>query len=255
MIKLCIFVMALLLTGCATTGEHSLLGWFFGRKAREEQKVEARAQVVEDRAVTAAQVEIRKTAVALAAAAEEQPASRPVQVAQRTNGNAETILTQRAPLSVGAADEAVRIARDLLSAEVAKREAAEKSQSGAEQANRELGRQLEELRAQLVTLAKERAAEAANNLRLANELRAATIWKWIGTAGTALMTLAALAYRYNLGGLQKGVADGLAGLQHKFGGSDEDLAAVKAAIDAATLPATQNQLFNLVAKAMASKTK
>ena len=201
----------------------------------------------------AAQKEVRKTGVALDAAAQENPASRSVAVAKRTNGNADALLNQRAPLPVAEADEAVRIVRDLLSEEPARRESAEKSQGAAEDSARKLGAELDALRTQLTTLRKASAEEAANNLRLANELRAATLWKWLATAGTVLMTVAALAYRYNLGGLQTGVADGLAKLHSKYGASDEDVAALRSSIDAATLPYTQNQIFNLVAKAVAAK--
>lgn len=248
-----ILFLALSLAGCATTGDHPFLSWVFGRKARQEQKVEARAGQAEDEVVRAAQKEVRKTGVALDAAAQENPASRSVAVAKRTNGNADALLTQRAPLPVAEADAAVRIVRDLLSEEKAPREQAEKSQSADEDSARKLGAELDALRTQLTNLRKASAEEAANNLRLANELRAATLWKWLATAGTVLMTVAALAYRYNLGGLQTGVADGLAKLHSKYGASDEDVAALRSSIDAATLPYTQNQIFNLVAKAVAAK--
>ena len=248
-----ILALPLLPTGCATTGEHGFLSWMFGRKARQEQKVEARTGQAEDEVVRAAQKEVRKTGVALDAAAQENPASRSVAVAKRTNANADALLTQRSPLPVAEADEAVRIVRDLLSEETARRESAEKSQGAAEDSARKLGAELDALRTQLTTLRKASAEEAANNLRLANELRAATLWKWLATAGTVLMTVAALAYRYNLGGLQTGVADGLAKLHSKYGASDEDVSAVRSSIDAATLPYTQNQIFNLVAKAVAAK--
>lgn len=244
---------SLSMAGCANTGEHPLLSWMFGRKARQEQKVEARTGQAEDEVVRLAQKEVRKTGVALDAAAQENPASRSVAVAKRTNTNADALLTQRAPLPVAEADEAVRIVRDLLSEETARRESAEKSQGAAEDSARKLGAELDALRTQLDSLRKASAEEAANNLRLANELRAATLWKWLATAGTVLMTVAALAYRYNLGGLQVGVAEGLSKLQHRYGATDEDVSAVKSSIDAATLPYTQNQIFNLVAKAVAAK--
>ena len=248
-----VLFLALSMAGCATTGEHPLLSWMFGRKARQEQQVEARTGQAEDEVVRAAQKEVRKTGVALDAAAQENPASRSVAVAKRTNANADALLTQRAPLPVAEADAAVRIVRDLLSEEKAPREQAEKSQAADEDSARKLGAELDALRTQLDNLRKASAEEAANNLRLANELRAATLWKWLATAGTVIMTVAALAYRYNLGGLQTGVADGLAKLHSKYGASDEDVAAVRSSIDAATLPYTQNQIFNLVAKAVAAK--
>ena len=248
-----VLFLALSMAGCATTGEYPLLSWMFGRKARQEQKVEVRTGEAEDEVVRAAQKEVRKTGVALDAAAQENPASRSVAVAKRTNATADALLTQRAPLPVAEADAAVRIVRDLLSEEKARRESAEKSQGAAEDSARKLGAELDALRTQLDNLRKASAEEAANNLRLANELRAATLWKWLATAGTVIMTVAALAYRYNLGGLQAGVADGLAKLHSKYGASDEDVAAVRSSIDAATLPYTQNQIFNLVAKAVAAK--
>ena len=248
-----VLFLALSMAGCANTGEHPLLSWIFGRKARQEQKVEARTGQAADEVVRAAQKEVRKTGVALDAAAQENPASRSVAVAKRTNGNADALLNQRAPLPVAEADAAVQIVRDLLSEEPARRESAEKSQGAAEDSARKLGAELDALRTQLDNLRKASAEEAANNLRLANELRAATLWKWLATAGTVIMTVAALAYRYNLGGLQTGVADGLAKLHSKYGASDEDVSAVRSSIDAATLPYTQNQIFNLVAKAVAAK--
>ncbi len=37
-----VLFLALSMAGCATTGDHPFLSWMFGRKARQEQKVEER---------------------------------------------------------------------------------------------------------------------------------------------------------------------------------------------------------------------
>lgn len=238
----CVLCIVLFLTaGCTSTSSWNPLNAWFGRKANAEAKTEAKASAVEDKSVTAAQVEVVKTGVALAAAAVEHPESRPVQVAQRTNANAAALLNQREALSVAAHDEAVATAQGLLSAETAKREAAEKAQAQTEARNRDMGEQLEKLRGQLKQLSKERAEEAAKNLALANELRAATIWKWAGTAGSVLLGLAAVAYRLNLGRFQTGAAEVLARLKQTHG--DEVAGTARSVLDAVLHTGEQKAVF------------
>jgi hypothetical protein len=86
------------------------------------------------------------------------------------------------------------------------------------------------------------AAEAETNLRLANRLRAATLWKWASTAGALALGALALAYRYNLGNLQVGVGQALGAFQKKYGTSDEDLTAMQHSIDALVSQAQQRAI-------------
>jgi hypothetical protein len=245
---------ALALAGCVSTGGgNGLLGWLYGRKAAKEERIEHKQDEATKEATHAAHIEVRKTAEALTVAAAENPDSRAVQVAQRTNQNADSILSQTDPLTVKEGADAVAIVQGLLDKETAKREAAEKRQREAEKSAEDLGEEIATLRSQLVNIAEDRRREAENNLATANELRKANIWKWATTAGTLLFAALSLAYRYNLGGLQTGVGEALAHLQHKRGASDEDVQAMKAKIDALTLPGTQSAIFQTLTKVLASK--
>jgi len=204
-----IVAIALCFTGCSSTGGFNPLRSWFGRKAAAEQKAEVKAGVLEDKTVDAAQVEVVKTGIALEAA----PPSRPVEVAKRTNDNAEALLNQRKPLNAATLAEVKTTVAGLLSVETAKREAAEKAQLATEKQNQTLSQELEQTRADLKELAKARAVEAANNLELANQLRWANIVKYAGIAASTLLSLAVIAYRLNIGRLQTGAAEVLAKLQ------------------------------------------
>lgn len=208
----------LLVAGCATSGGVVQSFWssIFGRKAAAVQKAEAKQGTLEDKAVTAAQVEVIKTGVALAAADD----SLPVEVARRTNANAAALLNQREALSVAVQDDAVATAKGLL----ARAEAAERSQQATEATNRTMSAQLASVRAELKKLATERDEEARKNLTLANELRSATVVKWAGVAGSTLLGLLAIAYRLNIGRLQTAAGEVLAHVQEKHGKDAADAA-------------------------------
>lgn len=204
--------------GCASTGSGwNLFGAWFGRKAAAEAKNEAKAGETENRLVTAAQVEVQKTAVALDAAVAAHPGSRPVLVAQRTNRNALGLLNQRNPLGLDLVEEAERITQGLLSVEVAAREAAEAKQAASEKQNIGIAAELGAIREKAKQLAKERTAEAAKNLELANELRVSKILQYASTAASVGLGLLALAYRLNIGRFQEGLGTVLAHVQTKHG--------------------------------------
>lgn len=244
-----------LFAGCATaTGTRrswNPLDWIYGRKAASAATSEAKATTAEAEMVQAAQVEVVKTGVALDAARREHPESRPVEVAQRTNANAAALLNQRQPLTVAETQDAKATADGLLSEEKGRRAQAEAAQEKAEGTARKLSEDLGELRARLEALKGEVANESANNLRLANELRAATLWKWVSTAGAAALGLLALAYRLNLGNLQTGVGEALGHFQKKYGTSDDDLKEMKASIDALVGKAQQTAISKGVASILA----
>jgi hypothetical protein len=231
-----------LLPGCASSGGgwNPLRSWF-GRKAAAEAKAEAKTVVVEDTVVQAAQVEVVKTGVALRAVAMEHPESRAVEVANRTNANAAALLNQRAPLTVAQMEEAIATANGLLSAETAKREAAEKAQQSTEKENRNMAEELGTLRADLKRLGEERKAEAAANLETANQLRAANIWKWTTTAASAVFAVGMLLYRANAFGMATRLAGGLAQLEQAHGTGTADLA--RGALDVALDTADKNKIF------------
>lgn len=239
-------LLAALLAGCTTAAgtRRSLnpLDWLFGRKATAVATTEAKQDTAATEIVHAAQLEVLKTGAALAAAREENPQSRPVEVAQRTNGNAAALLAQQDPLSMAEQQAALQTVRGLLSTEVAAREKAEQAQAAAEGHAAKLSEQLADLRTRLEALRGEAVAEAADNLKLANQLRAATIWKWTSTGGAMLLGVLALAYRYNLGNLQTGVGQALGRFQAKYGTKDDDLLAMQHAIDALTGKAQQNAI-------------
>lgn len=248
-----VILFVLLVAGCTTvTGGFSILKpgtWFQGRAAAAVVKEENKQATQEDKAVDAAQTEVMKTGLALKTA----PASRPVEVATRTNANAAALLNQRKPVSAATMAEINEVVTGLLSESAEARNAAESKQTAAEGQLRELSRDLEATRAKLIELHAKRDKEAAENLALANELRNQVFLKWAGFTCSALMAAAAFAYRMNLGNLQTGVANGLAHLQHKYGSTDEDVAAVKTEIDTLTGKGQQKAIFGLVTTALYSK--
>lgn len=230
------------ISGCATsnTGPQSFLGRIFGRKAIAADKENAKVDRQEDQTVTAAQLEVVKTRFALASA----PQSRPVEVATRTNENAFSLLNQRSPLTVGQMGEAQELVRGLLSEEAAKREAAEKKQAEAEKSIAKLSEELASTREHAKKLTKERDAEAARNLELANELRMERLQKWAGVGLSALLTLATIAYRLNVGRLQEGAAEAIVRLRKQHGDAVADTAI--GGIDWATDKGSQSQIAKMV---------
>lgn len=217
--KLPYILLPLLLAGCATQGGfvNGLWSKMFGRKAEAVAKTEVKADKLEDKEVTAAHVEVVKTGILLDAAKAENPESRPVAMAARTNQNAGELLNHRDPLSVATVDEAVAVARGLISSESDARAKAERAQATAEGANRQLSEELTKTRNDLKKLSAERDEEARNNLALANELRTERVVKWAGMAGSALLGLAAIAYRLNIGRFQDAAATVLSNIQAKHG--------------------------------------
>ena len=254
MIVLAVLTIALL-AGCVnaanTTRSWNPLDWLFGRKAAAVATTEAKQTTTETALVHAAQLEVVKTGEALAVANEENPESRPVAVARRTNANAAALLNQREPLALAEQQAALDTVRGLLSQETTRRESAERAQQEAEGSARKLSAELGELRTRLEALRGEQAQEAADNLLLANKLRAATIWKWTSTVGAAALGLLALAYRLNLGNLQTGVGEALGHFQKKYGTGDEDLKTMKAAIDALVNKGQQTAISKGVAAILA----
>lgn len=249
---LLILFAAVLLAGCTTVANTrrswNPLDWVFGRKAAAATTNQAKQDGAKEAIVHAAQIEVVKTGEALAVAREEHPDSRPVEVAQRTNSNAAALLNQREQLTLAEQQAALDTVRGLLSQEIARREKAEQAQAATEGSARKLSAELGELRTRLEALRGEQAQEAANNLRLANELRAATIWKWCSTGGALLLGAVALAYRFNLGNLQTGVGEALGKFQSKYGTTDEDLAQMRHAIDALVGKGQQTAIANVAAK-------
>lgn len=238
----CLLASVVLLTGCASKPSGGLLGWVFGRKAAAVAKVENKVAALEDNLVDGAQVEVAKTGLALQAATP----SRPVEVAQRTNANAAALLNQRKPLNAATLAEITELVGGLLSEETAKRDAAEAGQRQAEGRNGELSRELEAVRGELKELGKQRDAEAANNLALANELRWKTIVAYSGVALSTLLGLAAFAYKANLGNFRGATAELLGTLRKKDPATAEVATTV---FDAALSKGEQNKvaqlLFNL----------
>lgn len=242
----------LVLVGCTTAAgtrkSWNPLDWLFGRKGAAVATTEAKQTTAEQAIVHAAQIEVVKTGEALARAREEHPDSRPVVIAQRTNANAAALLSQREQLTLAEQQTALETVRGLLSEETARREAAERAQQEAEGSARKLSAELGELRTRLEALRGEYAQESANNLRLANQLRAAVIWKWASTGGALLLGALALIYRYNIGNLHAGVGEALGRFQKKYGSSDEDLQQMQHAIDALTGKAQQGAISAIAAR-------
>lgn len=242
----------LVLIGCTTAAgtrrSMNPLDWLFGRKAAAVASTDAKRGDAEEAIVHAAQIEVVKTGEALAVARETHPESRPVEVAQRTNTNATALLNQRDQLTLAEQQAALQVVRGLLSDETTRRETAERAQADAEGSARKLSAELGELRTRLEALRGEQAQEAANNLRLANELRAATLWKWASTGGALLLGAVALAYRYNLGNLQVGVGEALGAFKRKYGTKDEDLLEMQHAIDALVGKGQQAAISTIAAR-------
>ena len=243
-------LMAAMLAGCQSSRQVltklNPLNWGSGRAAKAEVKAEAKADSLEDRLVKQAQVEVVKTGAALASARVENPASRPVEVAERTNANAAALLNQREPLDVATSQAALETARGLLSAEVTAREKAEASQAKVEAANRTLGAELDGLRADLAKLKAKADAEAANSLAMARELNNERLMKY-GVAGLSVaLGLLTVAYRLNIGRLQAGAGEVLAMLQAKHG--DAVAATARGVLDATLHTGEQQAVCKVYSK-------
>lgn len=227
LILACLAVVFALLAGCASpSGPTGILTAIFGRKQAAATKAEAKVAGVEDKAVTAAQVEVFKTSLALEAARAEAPSSRPVEIASRTNQNALEVLNQREPLTVAVTQEAREIIKGLLT----RVEEAERKQKSAEASILGMTQELSTLRTKAKELHVKAEQEAARNLELANQLRWAKIVQYAGVTCSALLGLLAIAYRLNLGRFQQGAAEVLAKVGQKYG--EEGQSVARGALDA-----------------------
>ena len=117
----------------------------------------------------------------------------------------------------------------LLSDSNLKRIEAEAKQAAAEGAAAARSRELEETRKELAQAREQAKAEAAANLETANKYRVEQLWKWGSLAFNALLGLAVIAYKLNIGRLQQGAAEVIAGLQAKHG--DEAASAARSILD------------------------
>ena len=161
--KPALLILLLLLSGCTAPAGWSLLrpgSWFQGMAAAKVEKIEAKQSQLEGDAVKLAQVEVLKTGVLLEAAKTENPQSNPVKQAARTNENAAQILNQREPLAANVVKDAIQVARDLLSDETKRRQAAEDAQASAERHINAVSRELAEVSAALKAQTAKAQAEA-----------------------------------------------------------------------------------------------
>lgn len=224
-----LFVLTLSLTGCASTGWNPFT-MIFGRKAAAVAKTQAKIDTTTDNQSHAAHVEAFKTSVALKVAAAENPNSLSVKVALRTNTNAVDLLNQISPLTTGEMQDAVLTINGLMSADAVARAEAERKQLLTEEKNNDLSSQLDKYRALVKVQNVAAAAEAADNLSLANKYRLSVIWTWAGTIGSLALGALAIAYKLNIGGLQSGIAEALAKVEATHGAAAADTA--RSALDA-----------------------
>lgn len=236
---------ASLMGGCASPS-WSPLKWVFGRQAATVEKQEKKEAAGEDKAVTAAQVEVVKTSEALKLA----PTSPAVEVARRTNGNALNLLNQRQPLNILAQSEAISIVAGLLSDEAKKRESAEFAQQKAEGKNAALSIELEQVRNALEDSRKAAKAEAANNLALANELRTERLIKWGAAALSFLTGVAAIWFKLSGGRATAALAEAIGSVEARHGPTAAAVA--KTAADAVLNSGEQQKIFKMVAQYVAA---
>lgn len=151
------------------------------RASEKRDEAATKVQAAADVTVHAAHGEVTKALEALQSA----PDSRPVQLARRFTGNAESLLNQTAPLTVGESTELRQLVADLLSENDKVRAAAEKVATFQEEANAKLSADLGRARAELDR--REAALSKSNaNLReaydrenaLANQVR--NFWFVVG---------------------------------------------------------------------------
>jgi hypothetical protein len=225
------------------------LNWGAGRAAKAVAKAEAMNDELGETLGQAALRELFKTGFFIRSALGTHPDNRALQLAARTNDNAFGILNQRLPLSFAETDEQLKLAQDLLSDDAATRSRAEAVQTHLEGENKKLSTQLQETRAKIDKLSKERDAEAAENLALATELRNNKLIAWCSTGASILLGLATIAYRLNIGRFQTAAANVLTTVTKKHG--KEAGASARAALDAVLHTGEQKG----VAKAFFSLTK
>ena len=235
-----IIFICLLLTGCASNDlltKLNPLNWGKGRAAKAETKAEVTREVIEDKAVKAAQVEVVKTGVLLAAARIENPASIPTEAAERTNTNAADLLNQREPLDAATRADAVAVAKGLAT----RAAQAEAALAEAEASNRGMALELDAVRVELRTLKAKADKEAADSLAMAKELNNERLMKYGSMGLNAALGLLAIAYRMNIGRLQTGAGEVLARLQANHG--DAVASTARSTLDAVLHTGEQKGVF------------
>lgn len=238
---------ALLCSGCSTTGGGGLFGWWTQRGERAAEKAEAKAKAAEADLLAIAQKNVEELLAALRLA----PPSRPVEVAREAAQQASGHLAQlRGPLTAERLAQIEARAQALTSDDDATRAPAEAARSAERQADAATA-------AELITARRDAASErerandlAAKNATLAAEALRSRWMAYAGAAGTALLGLAALAMKLNLGGANAALADILATLRTK---APAAAPLATAAADAALSRGQQTQIFKLVSTLLAAR--
>ncbi|AKC83757.1 hypothetical protein IMCC26134_15005 [Verrucomicrobia bacterium IMCC26134] len=224
LIALCTLGLCLLYTGCSTAPAGAGTGffsWWTHRGERATTAAENRHDDAREAQLLAARLEAEKTAQAAAAL----PPSTEATLTQRFAGNTTDLLTQAVP---GATSEQLanvrQLVADLRSADAQILAAAEVRQRATEGHNATLSRSLATTAARL-TAAQTRAHDIADTNA---DLAASLLWmRAAAAAGTLLSviaTVAALAYRANIGGLAARIASGLVTLERSAGADTATLA-------------------------------
>jgi hypothetical protein len=225
-----------LLTGCQTSPAGGIFSWFTGRGERRVAAAEVNVEQAQADVLAAAQRNVEEFMAALALA----PAGRAKDVALEAGRTAAGHLAQALgplpPATVAAIGER---AAALVSEDPAARSAAERARADVRREDAAASTRLSEVSAELGAEREKNKAIAASNATLAAQaLR--DRWIQIGLGAWAVAsTLAGIAWKMNLGGLQTGVAKGIAGLRARYGVEDEDVLALEHAIDAPTAPSVQ----------------
>lgn len=230
-----------LLTGCSSAPSGSgFFSWWAGRGERAKVKAATAHDEARERQLEAARLEAEKAK----RAADALPPSPEATLTKRFTGNTATLLSQAVPgLTAEQLDIALKIVDDLRSGDAQIVAAAEARQASAEGRNHALSRELGETAAKLADADTRASQIATKNAELAGQLLA---MRWAAAAGTVLTvaaSLAALAYRANVGGMATGIARGLADLRLRDPGT-ADLAT--AALDGGLNRAEQSEIAKRV---------
>lgn len=235
-------VLALTLAGCVSAGggpRIPVLSWVADlvthRKEGALKKADTELTAKKDEQLRAAQREASKTRRTAALL----PPSRPAQLVQRFSANTDDLIAESiGPLPSFETDRIDATVAALTSEDATIREGGEHEQQRDERQNADRSQAIVALTQQLEEIKTEKAEVDRQNASLASELLAARYWKWAGIAGTVLMTAASVAFKYDLMGLRKGVADSIARLQTNHGAGAADIA--RQSIDAFTREGQQN---------------
>jgi hypothetical protein len=225
-----------LLPGCQTSPAGGLFSWFTGRGERRVAAAEVKVEKAQADVLAAAQRNVEEFMAALPLA----PAGRARDVALEAGRTAQGNLAQAlGPLPPATAAQIGARAAALISEDPAARAAAERERAAERRQDAAAATRLADVSAELGAEREKNKAIAASNAELAAQAFRAR-WIQIGLASWAVLSTAAgLAWKMNLGGLQTGVAAGLAGLRDRYGVKDEDVLALEHAIDAPTAPRVQ----------------